>query len=77
MPEGQGLFARELDRPALFPGHLPIPGYLSHPRSIDSLVDSRNFSLTRNAVTGWALVLKKAQRILSPWRGQHILFLNV
>jgi len=77
MPEGQGLFARELDRPALFPGHLPIPGYLSHPRSIDSLVNSRDFSLTRDAVTGWALFPKKAERIFSPWRGQHILFLNV
>jgi hypothetical protein len=72
-----GLFAHKLDRPALFPGYLPIPGYLPPPRSINSLVDSRDFPLTGNAVTDWALVLKKAQRILSPRRSQHVLFFNV
>jgi hypothetical protein len=61
-----GLFTHKLDRPALIPGHLPIPGYLPTPCSIDSLVDSRDFSLLGNAVTGWALILKKVQGILPP-----------
>jgi hypothetical protein len=72
-----GLFAHEVEGPALFPRHLPISGYLSTPRSIDSLVDSRNFPFMGNAVTGWALVLKKAQRILSPRRIQYVLVFNV
>ena len=71
------LFACKLDRPVLFPGRLTIRGYLSHPRSIDSFADSRNFSLTRNAVSGWALFVKKTKRIFSPWRGQYIVLLNV
>ena len=62
-----GLFAHKLDGPALFPGHLAVPGYLPTPRPIDSLVNSRDFPLSINAVSGRALVLKESQRIVSPW----------
>ena len=77
MPAGYSLFAHKLDRPALFPGHLPIPGYLSLPGPIDRLFDHRNLAFTRNTIPGWALFLKKANGICSPWRGQHILFFKV
>ena len=73
----RGLVAHKLYRPPLFPRDLPIPGYLPTPRSVDSLVDSRDFPLTGNAVTGRTLVVKKAQRIVSPRRSQHVLFFNV
>lgn len=66
----RGLLKSSAWNPALIPRHLPIPGYLPTPRSIDSLVDSRDFSLSINAVTGRALVLKKVQA--GPgrcWRG--------
>jgi len=54
------LFARKFDCPALFPGHLPITGYLPMPRSIDSLVNLRDFALAGDAITGWTFVLKNA-----------------
>lgn len=77
MANNKKLLANELDCPTLFPIRLPIPGRLSHPRFIDSSVDLGDLPLTRNTVTGWALFIKKAQRIFSPCGRQHLLFLNV
>jgi hypothetical protein len=71
------LFARKLDRPSFFPGRLSIPRCLSHPGSIDSLIDLSDLPLTRNAVSSLALFIKKPKRFLAPGRGQYILFLNV
>jgi hypothetical protein len=61
------LFAYKLDRPAPFPGHLTVPGYLPTPCSIDSLLNLRDFSLSINAVSGRAFVIKESQGIVPPW----------
>lgn len=73
----KGLFADELDGPALFLVWLSIPRHLPHPNPIDCTIDLSYLSLTRDPVTGWTLFIEKAKCVLPPRRGEHIPVLNV
>jgi len=73
----KGLFADELNGPALFLVRLSIARHLPHPSPIDCTIDLSDLSLTRDPVTGWTLFVEKAKGVPPPRRGEHILVLKV